>query len=101
MADKTYKLNFTLSDGTTQSVQFTAPQGETGATGATGAAGTSVAVSNVSESTADGGSNVVKFSDGKTLTVKNGSKGSKGDRGDTGAAGAQGVGITNITITEV
>ena len=70
MADKTYKLNFTLSDGTTQSVQFTAPQGETGATGATGAAGTSVAVSNVSESTADGGSNVVKFSDGKPLQSK-------------------------------
>ena len=37
--------------------------------------GTSVTVKSVSESTIDGGSNVVTFSDGKTLTVKNGSKG--------------------------
>lgn len=59
-----------------------------------GADGTSVTVSFVSESTADGGSNVVTFSDGKTLTVKNGSKGSqgeKGDKGDTGEQGIQGV----------
>lgn len=47
--------------------------------GDTGAAGTSVTVKSVSESTADGGSNVVTFSDGKTLNVKNGSKGNKGD----------------------
>lgn len=49
--------------------------------------GTSVTVKSVSESTADGGSNVVTFSDGKTLTVKNGSKGSKGDKGDTPVKG--------------
>lgn len=55
--------------------------------GDTGAAGTSVTVKSVSESTTDGGSNVVTFSDGKTVTVKNGSKGSKGDKGDTGATG--------------
>lgn len=78
-------------------------QGETGdkgETGEKGADGTSVTVTNVSESTADGGSNVVTFSDGKTLTVKNGSKGSqgekgeqgdKGDKGDTGATGANGA----------
>lgn len=40
-----------------------------------GVDGTSVTVKSVSESTADGGSNVVTFSDGKTVTVKNGSKG--------------------------
>lgn len=86
----------------------TGPQGATGAkgdkgdTGATGAAGndgkdgadgTSVTVKSVSESTADGGSNVVTFSDGKTVTIKNGSKGSagaKGDKGDTGAKGDKG-----------
>lgn len=39
MADKTYKLNFELSDGTTKSVQFTAPQGEKGEKGDTGSAG--------------------------------------------------------------
>ncbi len=39
MADKTYRLNFTLSDGSAKSVQFTAPQGEKGGRGDTGAAG--------------------------------------------------------------
>ena len=70
--------------------------------------GTSVTVSSVSESTVDGGSNVVTFSDGKTLTVKNGktgaqgpqgiqgatgpagADGAKGDKGDTGATGPEG-----------
>lgn len=41
--------------------------------------GTGVTVTNVSESNDDGGSNVVTFSDGSQLTVKNGSKGEKGD----------------------
>lgn len=50
--------------------------------------GESVTVESVSESTADGGSNVVTFSDGKTVTIKNGSKGSKGD---TGAAPVRGT----------
>ena len=40
--------------------------------------GTSVTVKNVSESSADGGSNVVTFSDGKTLNVKNGQTGGPG-----------------------
>lgn len=48
-----------------------------------GSAGTSITVSDTTESTEDGGSNVVTFSDGTTLTVQNGSKGSKGDKGDT------------------
>ena len=38
-----------------------------------GKQGTSVTVASVSESTEAGGSNVVQFSDGKSLTVKNGS----------------------------
>ena len=41
-----------------------------------GTAGTSVTVESVSESAADGGENVVTFSNSTTLTVKNGSKGS-------------------------
>ena len=65
--------------------------------GEPGQNGTSVTVSNVSESTADGGSNVVTFSDGKTLTVKNGSKGSKGDTGATGATGQRGTGLLPVT----
>lgn len=44
--------------------------------------GTSVTVRSVAHSTADGGENVVTFSDGKTMTVRNGSKGGKGDPGD-------------------
>ena len=56
-------------------------KGDRGDQGDTGAPGTSVTVASVTESTTDGGSNVVKFSDGKSVTIKNGSKGS------TGAAG--------------
>ncbi len=69
--------------------------------GENGKDGTSVTVQNISESTADGGSNIVTFSDGKTLTVKNGSKGSTGDKGDTGSAGKDGVdGYTPIKGTD-
>lgn len=68
-------------------------KGDTGANGkdgANGTDGTSVTVSSVSESSADGGSNTVTFSDGKTLTIKNGSKGSTGEKGDKGDKGDQG-----------
>lgn len=33
MADKNYKIQFTMSDGTTEAVSFTAPQGEKGEDG--------------------------------------------------------------------
>jgi hypothetical protein len=60
-----------------------------------------VTVKSVSESTADGGSNVITFSDGKTVTIKNGSKGSKGDKGETGAAGKNGAdGYTPVRGTD-
>lgn len=49
--------------------------------GKDGEDGTSVTVTDVNESTEDGGSNVVTFSDGKTLTVKNGNKGKDGEDG--------------------
>lgn len=58
--------------------------------GERGEPGTSVSITSVSESTADGGSNVVTFSDGTTLTIKNGSKGSQGLEGKAGEAGARG-----------
>lgn len=64
--------------------------GVDGKNGTNGKDGTSVSVSSVSESTADGGANVVTFSDGTTLTVKNGSKGSTGEKGDTGEQGIRG-----------
>lgn len=65
-------------------------QGEKGETGNAGKDGTSITVDIVSESPSDGGNNIVTFSDGSTLTVKNGNKGSKGDKGDTGATGPKG-----------
>ena len=52
-----------------------------------GADGSSVSVSSVSESTASGGSNVVTFSDGKKVTVKNGKDGKNGDNGKTPVKG--------------
>ena len=61
--------------------------GNDGKDGINGKDGTSVTVSSVSESTADGGSNVVTFSDGKTLTVKNGKTGAAGKDGSNGADG--------------
>ena len=53
--------------------------GQPGKDGSSGKDGTSVTVKSVSESTEDGGSNVVTFSDGKTLTVKNGKTGADGN----------------------
>ena len=82
--------------GSTGTIGPQGPQGEKGEDG------TSVTVTNISESTEDGGSNVVTFSDGNTLTVKNGSKGNpgeKGDKGDTGAQGPQGEPGTNASVT--
>lgn len=61
-------------------------KGDTGATGSAGKDGTSVTVKSVSESSADGGSNVVAFSDGKSITIKNGSKGSPGKDGKDATA---------------
>lgn len=85
--------NITLPAGKDGADGQPGEKGDKGDAGADGKDGTSVAVKSVSESTADGGSNVVTFSDGKTVTIKNGAKGStgskgdKGDKGDTGATG--------------
>ena len=61
----TYTITFT--DNTTST--FTVYNGKNGTNG------TSVTVSKVTESTASGGTNVVTFSDGTTLNVKNGKDG--------------------------
>lgn len=82
----TYTITYT--DNTTST--FSVYNGKDGTNGTNGKDGTSVTVANVSESTTDGGSNVVTFSDGKTLTVKNGSKGSAGMDGSDGRDGADG-----------
>ena len=62
----------------------------TGHTWGGGEGGAGVGILRITESTVDGGSNVVTFTDGTTLTIKNGKKGStgaQGEKGDTGAAG--------------
>ena len=81
ITDKSGTKTATINDGA---------DGANGSNGSNGKDGTSVTVKSVSESTADGGSNVVTFSNGKTLTVKNGSKGSTGAQGATGPQGPKG-----------
>ena len=59
----------------------TGPQGakgETGAKGEKGDPGTSISITGTTESTDDGGNNTITFSDGTTLTIKNGKTGSAG-----------------------
>lgn len=75
-------------------------KGDTGAAGSNGTNGTSVTVKSVRESTADGGSNVVTFSDGKTVTIKNGSKGSTGATGSQGPKGDKGDPGNDYVLTD-
>lgn len=75
MADKTYKMTVTLSDGSNiDAGTFVAPQGPQGVKGDTGAQG--------------------------PQGVK-GDTGAQGPKGETGATGAPGVSVTRVTITEV
>ena len=86
-------ISITDKDGTTTATITNGKDGapgETGAPGKDGKDGTSVTITKVTESTADGGSNVATFSDGKTLTVKN---------GKTGATGKDGVSVVSVTQT--
>jgi hypothetical protein len=78
---------FDGKDGKDGKDGYTPVKGKDYFDGTNGKDGTSVTVSNVSTSSADGGSNVVTFSDGKTLTVKNGSTGTKGADGYTPVKG--------------
>lgn len=55
--------------------------------------GTSVTIVAVTASDEDGGSNIVTFSNGQQLVIKNGSKGSKGNPGDS-------VTITNVSESD-
>lgn len=72
-----------------QQTQARANLGITG-TGLDGKDGTSVTVESVTESDQDGGSNVVKFSDGSSLIVRNGNTGTQGIQGEVGPVGPQG-----------
>lgn len=70
--------------------------------GEQGVAGTSVTVSNVSESTASGGTNIVTFSDGKKVNIKNGINGTNGINAtitSTSATVDNNVGTPSVTVT--
>jgi hypothetical protein len=83
-SERTFAFSFTglkgaKGDTGTQGIQGEQGlQGEQGPQGDPGPTGTSIAISSVSESAEDGGNNVITFSDGKTITIKNGTKGSEG-----------------------
>jgi hypothetical protein len=79
------------SDGAAGAAGYTPVKNVDYFDGKDGRDGTSVTVQSVSESSADSGSNVVTFSDGKTITIKNGSKGSTGSTGPAGPTGASGA----------
>ena len=49
--------------------------------------GGGVAIVGITESTEPGGSNIITFSDGSTITIKNGNNGSDGSDGSDGAGG--------------
>jgi hypothetical protein len=72
-------LQGAVNDALTQAKNSGMFNGADGKDGTNGKDGTSVTITKTTTSNADGGSNTVTFSDGKTLTVKNGSKGNKGD----------------------
>lgn len=97
-------LSWTNDKGLTNpaSVNIKGEKGDTGASGSAGKDGTSVTVTKVTESTADSGSNVITFSDGKTVTIKNGSKGSSGSNGADGKTPVKGTDYFTATdIAEI
>ena len=100
MADNSYKLELTLSNGNKINAgTITCPQGEQGPKGETGAAagfGTPTASVKV---TASGGDTAKVFA----FEFKNlkGEKGDQGIQGIQGETGPQGVSITGATITPI
>ena len=89
----TYTITYTDNTTSTFSVYNgkNGADGKDGTNGTNGKDGTSVTVANVSESTASGGSNVVTFSDGKTVTITNGKDGVNGTNGTNGKTPVKGT----------
>lgn len=68
--------------------------------GAKGNSGSSVTITEIEESTADNGENIVFFSNGKTLTVKNGKTGATGADGKAGMSAYEYASQGGYTGTE-
>lgn len=67
-----------------------------------GEKGESIAVRNINHSTEDGGENIVYFTDGNVLSVKNGNTGADGKDGVDGKDGANGIdGKNGVTFTPI
>ena len=96
--DGGHRISITDAAGTKSFDVMDGSDGQNGSPGAAGKDGTSVTVINVSESNVDGGTNVVTFSDGKKLNIKNGSKGSDGEPGADGSPGTNGKDGVSPTI---
>lgn len=96
MADKTYKLVFTLSDGSSINAgTFVAPQGERGAQGDPGANGAP------GKDGTNGITPTIGANGNWFLGSQDTNKPSRGEQGDPGARGPQGVSVTGATVTEV
>ena len=97
---KVTTIKITDKNGTKTATINDGADGTNGTNGTNGKDGTSVTVSNVSESTASGGTNTVTFSDGKKINIKNGVNGSNGTNGTNGTNGKDGTSVTITNITE-
>ena len=86
-ATKSGKTTTISVDGTAIATVEDGTDGAPGTPGTPGKDGTSITISGINESAADGGTNTVTFSDGSALKVKNGLKGSAGTPGKDGTDG--------------
>ena len=114
MADKSYKLKFTLSNSTNiEAGTVVAKQGAKGSKGATGDPGADHRTVTFSSSgTAPGGNytgvyfdtkDQKMYADGNGVSIlgATGAKGATGDKGDKGATGDTGATVHSMSLTEV
>lgn len=81
---KVTTIKITDKNGTKTATINDGADGANGTNGTNGKDGTSVTITKITESSASGGTNTVTFSDGKTLSIKNGKDGKDGEGGSGG-----------------
>ena len=86
-------------DGTVLEVTSASGTSSADLKGPKGDPGKSVTITHIAENAGDGASNMVWFSDGKTLTIKNGSKGSPGTTPHIGENGNWWIGETDTGVS--